>query len=158
MYHPCITTSAIATDLTDCSNLAITQMSGAQERHREVLDLGTRDANDVWKIMVQHANNIEKADLDYSIDIFRGAPGGDLNSNSVVASVLHSVGLNLSTSFPDGVSRSDAPLYGQLQYMYVDDTLVGTTDCDRMLGGVGNDRINSGKQNDSLYGEGGNDR
>ena len=109
-----------------------------EERHREVLDLGTRDANDVWQIMVQHANNIEKADLDYSVDIFEEVSGGDVNSNSVVASVLHSVGLNLSTSFPDGVSRSDAPLYGQLQYMYVDDTLSGTENSDRIMGGVGN--------------------
>ncbi|MGF9764664.1 hypothetical protein AAII07_57260 [Microvirga sp. 0TCS3.31] len=90
--------------------------------------------------MVQHANNIEKADLDYSIDIVREAPGGDLNSNSVVASVLHSVGLNLTTSFPDGVSRSDAPLYGQLQYMSVDDALFGTANNDRIMGGVGYDR------------------
>ncbi|WP_052002868.1 calcium-binding protein [Microvirga sp. BSC39] len=129
-----------------------------EERHREVLDLGTRDANDVWKIMVQHANNIEKADLDYSIDIFREAPGGDLNSNSVVASVLHSVGLNLTTSFPDGVSRSDAPLYGQLQFMAVDDALFGTSNNDRVMGGVGNDRLYGREGNDGLYGENGNDR
>jgi|GEM_PF-6690736 len=129
-----------------------------EERHREVLDLGTRDANDVWKIMVQHANNIEKADLDYSIDIFRKAPGGDLNSNSVVASVLHSVGLNLTTSFPDGVSRSDAPLYGQLQYMYVDDALFGTANSDLIRGGVGNDRLSSGRGNDTVSGDSGNDR
>ncbi|MBD2746205.1 hypothetical protein IC232_05770 [Microvirga sp. BT688] len=129
-----------------------------EERHREVLDLGTRDANDVWKVMVQHANNIEKADLDYSIDIFREAPGGDLNSNSVVASVLHSVGLNLTTSFPDSVSRSDAPLYGQLQYMDVDDALFGTDNTDRIMGGIGSDRIIGGRENDRLYGEPGNDR
>jgi Ca2+-binding RTX toxin-like protein len=129
-----------------------------EERHREVLDLGTRDANDVWKVMVQHANNIEKADLDYSVDIVREAPGGDLNSNSVVASVLHSVGLDLSTSFPDGVSRSDAPLYGQLQYMYVDDALFGTARNDRIMGGVGNDRLSGGQGKDTLSGESGNDR
>ncbi len=129
-----------------------------EERHREVLDLGTRDANDVWQIMVQHANNIEKADLDYSVDIFEEVSGGDVNSNSVVASVLHSVGLNLSTSFPDGVSRSDAPLYGQLQYMYVDDTLSGTENSDRIMGGVGNDRLSGGQGKDTLSGESGNDR
>ncbi|MBJ6124908.1 calcium-binding protein [Microvirga splendida] len=129
-----------------------------EERHRKVLDLGTRDADDVWKVMVRHANNIENADLDYSIDIFREAPGGDLNSNSVVASVLHSVGLNLSASFPDGISRSDAPLYGQLQYMYVDDALFGTANRDWILGGVGNDRLYGGHGNDRLYGEDGNDR
>jgi hypothetical protein len=129
-----------------------------EERHREVLDLGTRDANDVWQIMVQHANNIEKADLDYSVDIFEEVSGGDVNSNSVVASVLHSVGLNLSTSFPDGVSRSDAPLYGQLQYMNVDDALFGTANSDWVLGGVGNDRLYGRDGNDRLYGEDGNDR
>jgi hypothetical protein len=129
-----------------------------EERHREVLDLGTRDANDVWKVMVQHANNIEKADLDYSIDIFRELPGGDLNSNSVVASVLNSVGLNLSTSFPDGVSRSDAPLYGQLQYMYVDDALFGTANSDWIKGGIGNDRLYGRHGDDRLYGDDGDDR
>jgi Ca2+-binding RTX toxin-like protein len=129
-----------------------------EERHRKVLDLGTRDANDVWKVMVQHANNIEKADLDYSVDIFREAPGGDLNSNSVVASVLHSVGLDLSTSFPAGISRSDAPLYGQLQYMYVDDALFGTARNDRIMGGIGNDQLSGGQGKDTLSGESGNDR
>ncbi|MBB3019556.1 Ca2+-binding RTX toxin-like protein [Microvirga lupini] len=129
-----------------------------EERHREVLDLGTRNANDVWKIMVQHANNIEAADLDYSIDIIREAPGGDLNSNSVVASVLHSAGLDLTKSFPDGVSRSDAPLYGQLQYMYVDDILYGTGNNDRIMGGIGNDRLYGRNGNDRLSGEDGNDR
>jgi hypothetical protein len=130
----------------------------AEDRHREILDLGTRDANDVWKVMVQHANNIEKADLDYSIDIFRELPGADLNSNSVVASVLNSVGLNLRTSFPDGVSRSDAPLYGQLQYMYVDDTLFGTANSDLIRGGIGHDRIYGSHGDDRLYGQDGDDR
>lgn len=129
-----------------------------EERHRKVLDLGTRDANDVWQTMIQHANNIENADLDYSVDIFDEVSGGDLNSNSVVASVLHSVGLNLSTSLPVGVSRSDAPLYGQLQYMNVDDALFGTANSDRILGGIGNDRLYGRDGNDRLHGEDGNDR
>jgi Ca2+-binding RTX toxin-like protein len=129
-----------------------------EERHREILNLGARDANDVWQIMVQHANNIEKADLSYSIDIFEEASGNDLNSNSVVASVLHSVGLNLNTSFPDDVSRSDAPLYGQLQYMDVDDALFGTASGDRILGGIGNDRFYGRDGIDRIYGEDGNDR
>ena len=129
-----------------------------EERHREVLDIGNRNADDVWQIMVQHANNIENADLDYSVDIVRQISGDDLNSNSVVASVLHSVGLSLSTSFPDDVSRSDAPLYGQLDYMNVDDALFGTASRDRIMGGSGNDRIIGGSDNDRLYGEPGNDR
>jgi Ca2+-binding RTX toxin-like protein len=129
-----------------------------EERHHKVLDLGSRDADDVWQVMVQHANNIEKADLDYSVDIFGEISGSDLNSNSVVASVLHSVGLNLTTSFPDGVSRSDAPLYGQLQYMDVNDRISGTEGTDRIYGGVGNDVISGGSETDILAGEGGNDQ
>jgi len=128
-----------------------------EERHRTVLDLGARSADDVWKVMVQHAVNIDRADLQYSIDIFRQAPGDDLNSNSVIASVLHTAGLSLATSLPVGVSRSEAPLYGQLQFMDVDDKLSGTANADRILGGVGNDTIRSGLQNDSIYGEDGND-
>lgn len=129
-----------------------------EERHREILDLGTRNADDVWQIMVQHANAIEKADLDYSVDIFEEIPGEDLNSNSVVASVLHTVGLNLTTSFPDSISRSDAPLYGQLQYMNVDDALFGTANSDWIMGGVGNDKLVGRGGNDRLHGEDGNDR
>lgn len=129
-----------------------------EERHRTVLDIGSRDAEDVWQIMVQHAANIDKADLRYSYDIFRELPGYDLNSNSVVASVLHSAGLDLSTSLPVGVTRSEAPLYGQLQYMNVDDALFGTDRNDWILGGVGDDRLYGRGGNDRLYGEDGNDR
>ncbi|MBJ6126307.1 calcium-binding protein [Microvirga splendida] len=129
-----------------------------EERHREVLDLGIRDANDVWKIMVQHANNIENADLNYSVDIFEKISGGDVNSNSVVASVLHAAGLSWTASLPDDISRSDVPLYGQLPYMRVNDTLTGTVNSDRILSGVGNDTINGRLGNDTLSGESGNDR
>jgi hypothetical protein len=129
-----------------------------EERHRTVLDLGGRDANDVWQIMVQHAANIDKASLRYSFDIFRELPGYDLNSNSVAASVLHSVGLNLSTSLPVGVTRSEVPLYGQLQFMNVDDALFGAANSDWILGGIGNDRLYGRDGNDRLYGEDGNDR
>ncbi len=129
-----------------------------EERHRKVLDLGTRDADDVWRIMVQHANNIEKADLEYSVDIFEEIPGKDLNSNSVVASVLHAGGLSWTASLPSDISRSDVPLFGQLQYMRVNDTLTGTVNSDRILSGVGNDTINGRQGNDTLSGESGNDR
>lgn len=129
-----------------------------EDRHSTLLDLGSRNANDVWKVMVQHAVNIDKADLHYSFDIFREFPGGDLNSNSVIASVLYAGGLDWATSLPVGVSRSEAPLYGQLQYMDVNDTLSGTANSDRIRGGVGNDKINAGQANDTISGEDGNDR
>jgi hypothetical protein len=129
-----------------------------EERYRTLLDLGGRNANDVWEVLVQHAANIDRADLSYSFDIFREIPGEDLNSNSVVASVLHAGGISWTASLPDEVSRSDAPLYGQLQYMDVNDTLIGTEGRDRILSGVGDDRAFGNQGNDTLSGEGGNDR
>lgn len=126
------------------------------ERHQTPLDLGGRNPDDVWKVMVEHARNIDRANLDYSFDIYRQTPGDDLNSNSVVASVLHSVGL--AQKLPTGISRSDAPLFGQLQYMNVNDSLTGTVNADWIYGGAGNDRVSGGSGNDRLYGEGGNDR
>ena len=128
------------------------------ERHRTVLDLGTRNADDVWNVMVQHAVNIDRADLRYSLDIARQIPGDDLNSNSVIASVLHTAGLSVAASLPVGVSRSEAPLYGQLQFMKVDDTLSGTANRDRIASGVGNDTVRSGGGDDSVSGENGDDR
>lgn len=129
-----------------------------RERHHTVLDLGTRDADDVWNVMVQHAVNIDKANLRYGFDVFQTFPGGDVNSNSVVASVLHSVGIDWTKSLPAGISKSEVPLYGQLQFMNVRDALFGTVDSDRILGGVGDDRLYGRGENDRLSGEGGNDR
>ena len=66
--------------------------------------------------MVQHAVNIDRADLRYSLDIVRQIPGDDLNSNSVIASVLHTVGLGVAASLPDGVSRFEAPLRTNIDF------------------------------------------
>lgn len=127
------------------------------ERRHTVLDLGGRDADDVWAIMVQHAANIDRANLRYSLDIFRELPGRDVNSNSVVASVLNSVGIDWTTSLPVGIERNEAPLYGQLSDMLVNDAIRGTGRADAILGGVGNDRLNGRAENDRLGGENGND-
>ena len=79
------------------------------ERHRTVLDLGTRNADDVWNVMVQHAVNIDRADLRYSLDIVRQIPGDDLNSNSVIASVLHTAGLERGRESPGRASAARRP-------------------------------------------------
>ncbi len=72
--------------------------------------------------------------------------------------MLYAAGLDWATSLPVGVSRSEAPLYGQLQYMRVNDTLSGTANSDRIRGGGGNDVIKSGQADDTISGEDGNDR
>jgi Ca2+-binding RTX toxin-like protein len=128
------------------------------DRHRRELDLGGRNADDVWKIMVKHAQNIDRANLDYSADIFGRFDGDDLNSNSVVASVMNVVGIEWSTNYPWGITRSEAPLYGQLAYMKVNDTLYGTARNDTIQGGEGNDNLYAGAGNDLLNGGKGIDR
>jgi hypothetical protein len=70
--------------------------------------------------------NIDAARLPYSFDIYQELPGGDLNSNSVVASVLHTVGIDWPVTYPIGIRPGEAPLYGQLPYMKVNDILYGT--------------------------------
>ena len=75
------------------------------QRHHTVLNLGGRDPEAVWSLMVQHALNINKADLPYSIDIFDAFPGADLNSNTVIGSALHTIGINIAGNLPRGISR-----------------------------------------------------
>jgi Ca2+-binding RTX toxin-like protein len=127
------------------------------ERHHTVLDLQGRDPNAVWNLMVQHAVNITQADLDYSFDIFDALNGPDLNSNTVVASALHTVGINLAANLPDGVSRRDVPLYDQTRDMLVDDLLRGGSQSDIIYGGAGRDRIEAGDGDNRLFGEVDND-
>lgn len=120
------------------------------DRHHRQLDLGGRNADDVWKVMVKHAQNIDHANLDYSIDIFGNFRGDDLNSNSVVASVMNSVGIEWSTNYPWGISRSEAPLFGQLAYMKVNDGINGTPRNDIIKGGEGDDKLYAGAGNDRM--------
>jgi hypothetical protein len=61
-----------------------------EQRHlfgSTVIDLEGRDAHKVWAQMIQHAHGIASANLPYDI------VGQMQNSNSVVASVLHSAGI-----------------------------------------------------------------
>ncbi|WP_262270195.1 calcium-binding protein [Microvirga yunnanensis] len=127
------------------------------QRHHTVLDLQGRDPDAVWNLMVQHANNINRADLDYSFDIIDAVSGPDLNSNTVVASALHTIGIDLATNLPDNVSRREVPLYDQVRDMRVDDLLVGGSQPDVIYGGAGRDRIEAGDGDNRLFGEADND-
>ncbi len=119
------------------------------DRNHRVLDLGGRDPDAVWALIVQHARNINAADLQYSIDIADAFPGSDLNSNTVAASVLHTVGINVR-DLPTGVLPRDVSLYDQVGDMNVNDRLVGGDQPDLIYGGAGNDRVDGGNGNDRL--------
>lgn len=127
------------------------------QRHRTVLDLDGRDPNAVWNIMVQHAVNIDKANLEYGVEAYEIDAGGEVNSNTVVASALNAVGINLAQTLPMGVGPGDVPLYNRVNAMFVNDVLNGNASDDVILGGVGNDTLNGGAGNDRLYGQVGND-
>ncbi|WP_445501646.1 calcium-binding protein [Microvirga sp. G4-2] len=129
------------------------------QRHHTVLDLNGRDPDEVWNLMVQHAMNIDMAHLQYGVEApdFEIDFGGEVNSNTVVASTLHAVGINLAQNLPAGIEPNDVPLYDRLGAMFVDDALLGGAQNDLIFGGVGNDTINGGAGNDRLYGEVGAD-
>src|SRR6476660_7553621 len=68
-------------DLVTRSNIPLALSEDARgaetlvDRHHRVLDLGVRDPEAVWSLMVQHAQNINTADLSYSIDITNSVSG-----------------------------------------------------------------------------------
>jgi Ca2+-binding RTX toxin-like protein len=127
------------------------------DRHQKILDLGGRSASDVWNLMLQHARSIDRADLRYSFDL-SGDGGNDVNSNTVVASVLHTVGISLARNLPPTVRPGEVPLYDQVRAVTVDDVLKGTARDDQILGGVGSDRLYGGAGHDRLSGQSGSDR
>lgn len=142
-----------------------------------VLDLGDRLVDDVWHIMGQQAWLLEDAKLDYSPFLH--------NSNSAVASLLHVVGIDVASTLPDQLDRTDAyvgvasildsigfHLNGTAQDDILvggrqiddlfgeagDDILTGQAGRDRLAGGSGADFINGGWGPDTLIGDGGADR
>jgi Ca2+-binding RTX toxin-like protein len=128
----------------------------AQRRHT-VLDLGGRDAEAVWALMVQHALDVDAANLRYGFEASGVDFGGDVNSNTLVGSALHTVGISLSQNLPRGVDRDEVPSFNALGAMLVDDSLRAGSEDDLIFGGVGDDVINGLAGNDRLFGEAGDD-
>jgi Ca2+-binding RTX toxin-like protein len=118
------------------------------QRHHTVLDLQGRDPEAVWSLMVQHASNIDHADLAYGLEV---------NSNTVVGSALHTVGINLGQHLPVGISGWEVPLYDRVDAMRVNDVLVGGEQADIIRGGPGDDWLLGAGASDSLWGGRGND-
>jgi Ca2+-binding RTX toxin-like protein len=124
------------------------------------IDVGERDPADVWTIMLQQAQNIDDASLDYQ-------PLGD-NSNTAIKSVLNAVGIDIRDNLPNGVDRDEAVgLANDLDFSTTlvgtpaDDIIVGGDEADvlrgragedRMLGGRGDDRLEGNQAGDRLFG------
>ena len=104
---------------------------------RTGLDLGGRDASDVWSIMVQAAEQIDKHGFSYS-PVFPSQ-----NSNNVVGTLLHAVDTNPQLPGPI--------LYLTTAVLDMPYTLVGTAYDDHLSGGPSSDRLEGGAGNDTYY-------
>jgi hypothetical protein len=65
------------------------------------LDLGGRDPASVWESMLAHARNIDAADVRYELSFYEVAFGTMAVCTSLVASILHSIGLDFDDYTPD---------------------------------------------------------
>ncbi len=122
------------------------------------IDLGKRDAGDVWDILVQHAENIDNANLRYK--------ALSTNSNSVIGSVLDVVGINIRDFLPNPRGVMLAGFVGKSKPLNFDYSLVGTDGDDFLQGrkarqtfeGMdGDDHLSGGYGRDTLYGNDGRD-
>ncbi|WP_221238582.1 hypothetical protein, partial [Roseospira visakhapatnamensis] len=104
-------------------------MGGASiyDRNPQYLDLGEREAGDVWAIMVQHATNIFLENLQYGFDVDYN--GSSITCHSVVASALHIVGLDFMNYESDMKGRT----WGSGNLIEFDYTLYGTDSDDMIL-------------------------
>jgi Ca2+-binding RTX toxin-like protein len=142
--------------LLEDSDVARGNDSPGQRGSREI-EVGERDPADVWAVMLQQAQNIDDASLDYQ-------PFGD-NSNTVMKSVLGAVGIDVRDNLPNGVDRDEAVGVGNdLDFSTTlvgtpgDDVIVGGGEADVLSGRAGEDRIEGGHGDDSLFGNLGRDR
>jgi Ca2+-binding RTX toxin-like protein len=140
-----------------------------EDRHSRELDLGGRNALDVWNIMLQQVHNIAIAALPYEINTIRESQ----NSNSTVSSVLNAVGIAPLANLPIGIVNTEVPgnenfldfatlLNGTSSADIVrgytnNDTLLGWEGSDAIYGGTGNDYVNGNMGTDVVNGEAGND-
>lgn len=124
--------------------------------------LGERKAEDVWDLILQHANNINNRAFTYS-------PTGD-NSNGTVGNLLALVGISVNDVLPDPDGVMLIPFSGkdnEFQFNYTingtdnndiiigrggDQTFIGGKGKDELTGGQGNDNLDGGEETDkSLY-------
>jgi hypothetical protein len=146
----------------------------AADRGSIELDLGERDANDVWEILKQHAAQIHDKGFKYE-------PTG-YNSNGTVGNLLRLIGLESADYLPDTLGGMFIEYYNHdkiFQFDFAitggdgDDRLVGReqefseksnqtffggTGKDTLLGGAGNDGLFGQENDDLLEGRFGNDR
>ena len=118
------------------------------------LDLGGRDAGDVWSVLAQPAEQVDN----------RGArrmglglipPRFTQNSNNVVWTLLHAVDVTVAAPSSGSISYPGYGVSGLLDLAYA---LDGTAYIDHLLGGERGDSLRGFAGNDVLDGGAGSDR
>jgi hypothetical protein len=117
------------------------------DRGSREIDVGARDPADVWAVMLQQAENIDHANLDYQ-------PFSD-NSNVVATTVLHAVGIDIEDVLPHHVDSDNAP--GLSEEIKFDTTLIGAAGPDVLFGWSGEDTLQGGDGSDQIRGFDGSD-
>ncbi|WP_435258458.1 calcium-binding protein [Thioclava sp. FR2] len=124
-----------------------------------VLDLGGRDPLMVWALMEQQARAIDAAAILYR--------AFQQNSNSVIASLLYVVGIDIANVLPDQPNQEENyPASSNILDVFNfvlngdagDDLIRGASGSDSLSGGVGDDSLIGGEGRNWLLGEDGNDQ
>lgn len=119
------------------------------QRNQTQINLDGRDARNVWNIALQQARNIDAANLNYNALV------SAQNSNSTIASVLNSVGIDINNTLPASLPANTFP--GVDNLLAFSTTLNGTSSDDIIFGFTENDTLNGNQGNDKLRGGGDND-
>ena len=123
-----------------------------QQRNQIPLNLNGRQPIDVWYVMAQQARNIHDAGIDYNLYF------DAQNSNSLVASVLDSVGIDATSPINLPARRNVSYFPGVTNALKsLSRNLVGTDNTDYLRGGDANDNLSGQGGNDRLEGKGGDD-
>lgn len=124
-----------------------------------VIDLDGRDAEDVWNQMKRAANLIDQAAIPYEIAVIN-LTITNTTSNSVVAAVLHAVGIDVNDTLPTipGVTAFPGKANALLtDYSRVFSAEHTSPNDDIIWGGDLDDSIEGGDGNDVIMGFDGND-
>lgn len=113
---------------------------------RGSLEITDEQAGDAWSIMMQVARQIEAANISYN---------GSHNSNSVVTTLLHSIGFNVEAYIPSNTIWDDLP--GAETVLGFARNITGTGNGNFISGWAQNDTIDGGAGNDTLKGASGDD-
>ncbi len=132
----------------------------AEDRGSVTLDLGGRDANDVWEILKQHATNLHNQALEY-IPFDFPSISESTNSNGTVGNLLHTIGIDILQNIPDPAGMQIIPFHGFAEEFHFQSQIVGTDGNDEIhgrdeqdifIGGAGRDELHGGDGNDLLFG------